>query len=302
MDIVTIGWDGFSLQDLVSIARQGAEVHLSGGSLERMRRARRLIEKWVHEERTVYGITTGFGALSNVNISRNDARQLQENILRSHAAGVGDPFDTETVRAVMALRIKDLARGHSGIRPETVEQLVALLNAGICPVVPRRGSVGASGDLAPLAHLALALIGEGEVFYRGSRMPASSALKACRLSPVRLEAAEGLALVNGTQVMTAVGGLCVYDALRLAKHADIAAAISLEVLLGSRTEFDARDPPAKAPSWTGGQRPITWTASPVTARSSPPTRTVPGFRTLIPCGVHPRFTGPAGMLSPMPAR
>jgi len=240
MDIVTIGWDGFSLQDLVSIARQGAEVHLSGGSLERMRRARRLIEKWVHEERTVYGITTGFGALSNVNISRNDARQLQENILRSHAAGVGDPFDTETVRAVMALRIKDLARGHSGIRPETVEQLVALLNAGICPVVPRRGSVGASGDLAPLAHLALALIGEGEVFYRGSRMPASSALKACRLSPVRLEAAEGLALVNGTQVMTAVGGLCVYDALQLAKHADIAAAISLEVLLGSRTEFDAR--------------------------------------------------------------
>ncbi len=240
MDVVTIGWDGFDLQDLVAIARRGAEVRLSAGSLERLRRSRRLIERWVQQERTVYGITTGFGALSNVNISRKDARRLQENILRSHAAGVGEPFDVETVRAIMALRIKDLSRGHSGIRPETVQLLTALLNAGICPVVPRKGSVGASGDLAPLAHLALALMGEGEVFFRGRRISAAQALASCGLSPVRLEAAEGLALVNGTQVMTAVGGLCVYDALSLAKHADIAATMSLEVLLGSRTEFDAR--------------------------------------------------------------
>ncbi len=240
MDVVTIGWDGFGLRELVAIARQGSQVRLSDGSLARLHKSRGLIEEWVRQERTVYGITTGFGALSSVNISRRDARRLQENILRSHAAGVGEPFDRETVRAIMALRIKDLCRGHSGIRAQTVQLLADMLNADICPLVPSQGSVGASGDLAPLAHLALALIGEGEVFYRDRRVPAAAALAACGLKPVRLEAAEGLALVNGTQVMTAVGGLCVYDAIQLVKHADIAATMSLEVLLGSRTEFDAR--------------------------------------------------------------
>jgi len=152
MKEILLGMDGMSLKDLVAIAREGARVRLTRESEERLLNARKLIEKWVHEERTIYGVTTGFGALSEANISKEETRRLQENILMSHAAGVGDILDTETVRAVMALRIKDLARGHSGIRLETVCHLIDLLNRGVCPVVPEKGSVGASGDLAPLAR------------------------------------------------------------------------------------------------------------------------------------------------------
>jgi histidine ammonia-lyase len=229
-----------TLEELVAVARQGAKVGLQPESVERLEQARRLVEKWVAEERTIYGITTGFGALSNVAISRHDSRRLQKNILMSHAAGVGEELDEETVRAVMALRIKDLARGHSGVRSETVRQLMEMLNRGVCPVVYAKGSVGASGDLAPLAHLSLALLGMGEAFYRGRRLGGKEALEQSGLEPIELEAGEGLALVNGTQVATAIGGLAIFDALRLAKLADIAASISLEVLMGSRTEFDPR--------------------------------------------------------------
>ena len=232
--------DGLTLGDLVGIARDNARIELSEGAQKRIRRTRGLIDRWVAREETIYGVTTGFGALSDVAISSKDTRKLQENILRSHAAGVGCPLDEETVRAVMALRIKDLARGHSGIRLETARALVALLNEGIFPVVPEKGSVGASGDLAPLAHLSLVLMGEGEATYRGERMPGAEILKRCKLRPVRLEAAEGLALVNGTQVMTAIGALAVYDAVQLSKLTDLAAAMSLEVLMGSRTEFNTR--------------------------------------------------------------
>ena len=196
--------------------------------------------RWIKEEKSIYGVTTGFGALSDVAISRKDTSRLQENILRSHAAGVGDPLPEETVRAVLALRIKDLARGHSGIRLKTTRHLIRLLNEDIVPFVPAKGSVGASGDLAPLAHLALVLIGEGEAFYEGKRISGRRALAHVGLKPLVLEAAEGLALVNGTQVMTALGALTVYDAERLSKLVDIAAAMSLEVLMGSRTEFNPR--------------------------------------------------------------
>ena len=229
-----------TLDDLVSISRRGATVQLTTESERRIKNARELIEQWIQEEKPVYGVTTGFGALSEVPISKKDTRQLQENILMSHAAGVGEMLDEETVRAVMALRIKDLARGHSGIRLETVHHLISMLNRGVCPVVPEKGSVGASGDLAPLAHLSLVLIGQGEAFYKGRRISGLGALKQCGLEPIRLEAAEGLALINGTQVMTAIGGLSVYDALELSKLTDIAAAMSLEVLMGSRMEFDPR--------------------------------------------------------------
>lgn len=240
MKEILLGVDGMTLEDLVAIARGGVRVRLTGESEERIREARKLIDTWVQEERVIYGVTTGFGALSGQSISRQDARLLQENILMSHAAGVGDCLDEETVRAMMALRIKDLARGHSGIRLETVELLIELLNRGVCPVVPEKGSVGASGDLAPLAHLSLVLIGLGEAFYRGRRMAGTEALRRCDTKPLQLEAAEGLALVNGTQMTTAIGGLALYDTLRLAKLADIAASMSLEVLMGSRTEFDPR--------------------------------------------------------------
>jgi histidine ammonia-lyase len=232
--------DGMSIEDLVAIARQNVPVELTGGSETRIIRSRKLIEQWVNEEKAVYGVTTGFGALSDVSISKKDTRLLQRNILKSHAAGVGPAFDAETTRAIVALRIKDLARGHSGIRLETVCSLMNLLNQGVTPIIPEKGSVGASGDLAPLAHMALVLLGMGEAFYEDRRITGSEALKICGLKPLELEAAEGLALLNGTQVMTAIGGLAVHDAVRLSKLIDTAAAMSLEVLLGSRTEFDAR--------------------------------------------------------------
>jgi histidine ammonia-lyase len=199
-----------------------------------------LIEQWVKEEKSIYGVTTGFGALSDVAISKKDTRQLQQNILMSHSAGTGDMLDEETVRAVMALRIKDFALGHSGIRLETVQHLITILNKGVYPVVPEKGSVGASGDLIPLAHLSLVIIGLGEAYYQGQRMSGAKALNHCGIAPLRLEAAEGLALINGTQVMSAIGGLAVYDAMNLAKLTDIASAMSLEVLMGSRMEFDPR--------------------------------------------------------------
>jgi histidine ammonia-lyase len=240
MEEIILGVDGMTLYHLVAIARHEARVGLTKESEERILNTRKLIEQWVQEEKTVYGVTTGFGALSDVIISKEDTRRLQENILMSHAAAVGNILCKETVRAVMALRVKDLARGHSGIRLETVKRLIDLLNRGICPVVPEKGSVGASGDLAPLAHLCLVLIGQGEAFYKGQRISGMEALRGCGMEPIQLEAGEGLALVNGTQVMTAIGGLAVFDSLRLSKMSDIAAAMSLEVLMGSRTEFDPR--------------------------------------------------------------
>lgn len=240
MEEIFLGVDGMTMEDLVAIARYEAKVRLTEESEKRILSTRKLIEHWVQEEKIIYGVTTGFGALSDVIISKEDTWQLQENILMSHAAGVGNALDKETVRAVMALRIKDLARGRSGIRLQTVNHLIKTLNLGICPIVPEKGSVGASGDLAPLAHLCLVLIGQGEVFYKDQRISGMEALRKCGMEPIQLEAGEGLALVNGTQVMTAIGGLAVYDSLKLAKMSDIAAAMSLEVLMGSRTEFDPR--------------------------------------------------------------
>jgi histidine ammonia-lyase len=240
MKEIVLGTEGMTLEDLAAIARDGAVVRLAAESEERIRKARELIEKWVREGRVIYGVTTGFGALSGVTISVEDARDLQRNILMSHAAGVGQPLDEEAVRATMALRVKDLAKGHSGIRVETVRRLVDLLNHRVCPVVPEKGSVGASGDLAPLAHLSLVLIGLGEAYFAGERISGAEALGRCGLEPLELEAAEGLALVNGTQVTNGIGSLALHDSIQLSKLADVAAAMSLEVLMGSRTEFDPR--------------------------------------------------------------
>jgi histidine ammonia-lyase len=237
---ITLGVDGMSLEDLVAIARRGALIRLSEEAEERMVKSRSLVEKWLREGRIIYGVTTGFGALSNVIIPVEEVELLQQNVLMSHAAGVGDLLSEEAVRAMMALRVKDLARGHSGIRLGTVHRLIELINHGIVPVVPEKGSVGASGDLAPQAHMSLVLIGLGEAFYKGKRISGAEALKQCGMEPIQLEAAEGLALVNGTQMTTAIGGLAVHDAVELSKMADLAAAMSLEVLMGSRTEFDPR--------------------------------------------------------------
>ena len=227
-----------TLDDLVRIARMNHPVAFSSEGETRVDRTSAMIARWVEEKRVIYGITTGFGALCDVTIPVEYTQQLQENILMSHAAGIGTPLPVEVVRAIMALRVHDLSLGYSGCRMETLRYLLAFLNEGVSPVIPEKGSVGASGDLAPTAHLGLVLIGRGEAFYKGDRLPGAKVLQALGLPPVRLEAGEGLALINGTQVMTGIGVLVVNDAVRLSKAADIAGAMSLEVLMGSQSEFD----------------------------------------------------------------
>ena len=235
-----IGEKPLDIEALVAIARHGARVELADSARERVTSARALVEKWVRDGKAVYGVTTGFGGLCEVAIAEGQTRTLQENILMSHAAGVGSPFAAEIVRAAMAVRIQDLSQGHAGVKLETLQALVDLLNSGVCPVVPEKGSVGASGDLAPMAHLALVLIGQGEAFYQGARMDGKDALGRAGLSAVSLEAGEGLALINGTQFMAGIGAIAVSDAARLARTADIACSISLEVLMGTNVEFDPR--------------------------------------------------------------
>jgi histidine ammonia-lyase len=240
MNAVILGTDTLTIEQLEQVARGGAPVEVDPEARSRVERSRALVEMWVREGRPVYGVTTGFGALCSVAIPAEQTRALQRNILLSHAAGVGSPLPEEVVRATMAVRVNDLARGLAGIRMETLQALAALLNARVTPVVPEKGSVGASGDLAPMAHLALVLAGEGEAFHMGGRMKGRDALAAARLDSIRLEAGEGLALINGTQVMTGIAGLAVHDAARLARTADIACSISLEVLMGTNVEFDPR--------------------------------------------------------------
>lgn len=237
---IEFGADRITVADLVRVARFRARMDLARDSLERCVRTRKLIQEWLDKGQPVYGVTTGFGALCSEFIPKAKAAELQVNLLKSHACGVGDPFPEEVVRAVMALRVQDLAQGFSGVRPETIVMLAELLNRGIYPVVPEKGSVGASGDLCPMAHLALVLIGRGEVFDHGQRIPGIQGLENAGLTPLRLEAGEGLGLINGTQVMSGLLALAVHDALDLCKATDIACAMSLEVLLGSNAEFDSR--------------------------------------------------------------
>jgi len=238
MDEIILGTDRIGIEDLVEIARGHRTAALSEGAVSAVMRSRALVEKWVREGKVIYGITTGLGALCQVGIPEKDTIALQRNTLRSHAVGVGEPLPEEVVRGTMAVRTNDLAKGYGGIRLETLSALLNVLNEGIYPVVPCKGSVGASGDLAPMAHVALVLIGEGEAFFKGKRMTGKDALAAAGLQPVTLEAGEALALINGTQVMASLTLLAVYDATRLAKVADIACAMTLEVLMGTDATFD----------------------------------------------------------------
>lgn len=216
----------------------GATVSLAPAARVRVERARRFVEEIVERGETVYGVNTGFGALADVTIPAGKLRELQVNLVRSHACGVGEPLPEPTVRAMMLQRANVLSKGYSGCRVEVIETLLAMLAAGVHPVIPSRGSVGASGDLAPLAHLALVVIGEGEALYQGRRMRGGEALTAAGIKPVTLEAKEGVALLNGTQAMTSVGGLALLDAERLADAADVAGAMSLEALKGTPVAFD----------------------------------------------------------------
>lgn len=240
MKILVLDGDSLTLEKAWAALDPAVSIRVSKTSQQNIRRARKTVEKALREQTPVYGITTGFGALSAVVISPSQQRQLQKNILMSHAAGVGAPFPNDIVRLIMLLVANGKAKGYSGIRPATLETFLQLFNAGIYPRVPEQGSVGASGDLAPLAHLALVLIGRGKAWRQGKWMSGGAALKQAGIAPVTLAEGEGLALVNGTQVMTALGAWVLRQSLELAKLSDIAASMSLEVLLGARTQFHER--------------------------------------------------------------
>ena len=231
--------DGHSLtlEQVAAAAAGDVRVEIAAPARERVRAARRLVDRIAESGVPTYGINTGFGTLAEVPIARPDLQRLQRNLILSHSAGVGAPLPPAAVRALMLLRANVLAGGFSGIRESTLDLLVALLERDVVPVVPEKGSVGASGDLAPLAHLALVLIGEGEAFYAGERLPGREALSRAGLAPVVLEAKEGLALVNGTQAMEAVGALALLEAERAARVAAIACAMTVESLKGSHKPF-----------------------------------------------------------------
>ena len=238
----TIALNGLSLslEDVLKVARQGYKVELSPEAGKAVGKAAALVERWASSDQVVYGITTGFGDLASVKISPKDRRTLQENLLRSHACGLGPPYPVDVTRAIMLLRINTLSRGYSGISLPTLNALINMLNERIHPLIPRQGSVGASGDLCPLSHLAIAILGDGEAEYKGKVVPVKKALADAGLKPVSLGAKEGLALNNGTAVMNAVGALAIIDAEKLAKTADIVAAMSIEALHGVPYAYDAR--------------------------------------------------------------
>jgi histidine ammonia-lyase len=236
--IVLTGAD-LTIPDVEAVARRDATATLDPDARARMQEARDVIERLVTAGEVVYGVTTGFGALAGRHVPAADAARLQENLLVSHAAGVGAPLPRDVVRAMLLLRANTLALGHSGCRPEIVDAILAFLRLGLHPVVPAQGSVGASGDLAPLAHLALPLIGRGTVEIGGQSLPALVALREVGLEPLRLEPKEGLALLNGTQLMSAIGALMLADADRLTRTASVAAALSVEALLGTNVAFAA---------------------------------------------------------------
>ncbi|HEY7211363.1 MAG TPA: histidine ammonia-lyase [Bryobacteraceae bacterium] len=229
-----------SLEEIDAVADQKLTVRLAAAARERMRASRQVIQAVLREERVVYGVNTGFGKLSDVHIPHEDLEKLQVNLVRSHCCGLGRPLSERETRAMMLLRANVLARGNSGCRVELVEMLLAMIERGVHPVIPEKGSVGASGDLAPLAHLALSLIGEGKARWRDTEVTSAEALRSAGIEPFRLSAKEGLALLNGTQAMTAAGGLAIWRAQRVAALADLAGAMTLEGLLGTPSAFDPR--------------------------------------------------------------
>ena len=243
---VTIAGNNLTFAQLYDVAFRGAAVEVATEAAERMNASRAVVERVVREGTTAYGINTGFGKLASVRISADQARQLQVNLVRSHSCGVGAPLSEAETRAMILLRANALAKGLSGVRASTVETLCAMLNAGVHPVIPGQGSVGASGDLAPLAHLAQVVIGEGQARYRGEILPGGVAMKLAGIAPVALEAKEGLSLLNGTQGMLALISIALYDADVLADTADVAAALSMDALRGTPNAFDPRIMAARA--------------------------------------------------------
>lgn len=240
MKKVIINGENLTISQVESVIRERVKVRLDEKVKERINSTRKTIKRAIDDKKVIYGVTTGFGALSGVFISKGERKQLQRNIILSHSAGVGDRFDEEVVRAIMLLRINGLAKGNSAVRFGTLKTLTEMLNKNVHPVIPEKGSVGASGDLAPLAHLALVLIGEGKAVFKDKLLSGKKSMKEAGIGLCELEEGEGLALINGTQVMTGIGALVVNDSIRLMKTAEIAAGMSLEVLLGSNIELNEK--------------------------------------------------------------
>lgn len=238
MKPLLLGSDPLDLSEVQDVVMKGRRVELSPSARSKIKEAKLFLESEASSGKTLYGVNTGFGHLSSVKIPAHDLEKLQYNLLRSHAVGVGSYLPDPIVKAMLLLRTKALSLGHSGVSVELVEQLLKLLNRGICPLVPEQGSVGASGDLAPLAHLALVLIGEGRARFNGKEMSGISALKAAGMKPIRLGPKEGLALINGTQFMTAIGSLALLEAEHLCDVADLAGSMTLEALRGSTLPFE----------------------------------------------------------------
>ncbi len=240
MGKIYVDGKNLTIEDVVKVARENCEIELTSEAVESVLKSRKLVDKFVDEEKIVYGITTGFGKFSDVVISKEETKDLQRNLIISHACGVGKPFSEDIVRAMMLLRINNLSKGHSGIRLETLNTLVEMVNKGVHPIIPEKGSLGASGDLAPLSHMVLVMLGEGEAIYKGERLNGKEAMEKAGISTIELTSKEGLALINGTQAMTAVGCLTVYDAINLLKMADITAALTMEATNGIITAFDEK--------------------------------------------------------------
>jgi histidine ammonia-lyase len=243
---IELNGNDLTFDQLYAVALQDAKVLLARIACEKMDASRAVVDKLIASGKTAYGINTGFGKLASVRISTEQVRQLQVNLVRSHCCGVGEPLSKSETRAITVLRANALAKGLSGVKPATVETLCAMLNAGVHPVIPSQGSVGASGDLAPLAHLAQVVIGEGQAEFHGEILSGGEALKRAKITPVRLDAKEGLSLLNGTQGMLALLSLALLHAEALADTADVAAALSLDALRGSPGAFDSRIMHARA--------------------------------------------------------
>ena len=232
MNCTLIDGNSLTLQDVANAARKNYKVDLTDAAVGRIEKSREYVDRLVQEEKVVYGITTGFGEFSKVHISKDKTEALQKNLIVSHSCGVGKHLPEETVRAVMLLRANALSKGFSGIRLQTIRALLEMLNKGVHPAIPEKGSLGASGDLAPLSHMVLPLLGLGEAYYSGELLSGGEAMKRAGITPVALTSKEGLALINGTQVMTGIGALTVYDSLNLLKLFDISAALTMEALNG----------------------------------------------------------------------
>ena len=240
MGKVVIDGNSLTIEEFIQITRWRKKIELSQEAIERINKSRALVDKFVDENKVVYGITTGFGKFSDVVITGDETKELQRNLIISHACGVGEPLSEEIVRGIMLLRINALAKGFSGIRLSTLNTLIEMLNKGVHPIIPEKGSLGSSGDLAPLSHMVLVMLGEGEAIYKGQKMSGKEAMEKANINTIELTSKEGLALINGTQVMTSIGAHTIYDAMELSKIADIAASLTIEALNGIIDAYDIR--------------------------------------------------------------